>query len=112
MFLEACLGARFDAAYPAYVPTLVGRDRLVEGNSRLATSSSIAEIGGPGFAGALVQVVSAPFATLVHAVSFVVSALTRLLIRALEPPRPPRGTPTRSAPQTGRGRRSHDRHPC
>jgi len=42
MFLESCLGALFDAAYPAYVPTLIGRDRLVEGNSRLATSSSIA----------------------------------------------------------------------
>ena len=74
MFLESCLGALFDAAYPAYVPTLIGRDRLVEGNSRLATSSSIAEIGGPGFAGALVQIVSAPFAILVDAVSFVVSA--------------------------------------
>ena len=44
MFLEACLGSLFDAAYPAYVPTLIGRDRVVEGNSKLATSSSIAEI--------------------------------------------------------------------
>ena len=90
MFLEACLGALFDAAYPAYVPTLIGRDRLVEGNSKLAMSSSLAEIGGPGFAGALVQFVSAPFAILADAVSFVVSAVTILLIRAPEPPRPPR----------------------
>ena len=90
MFLEACLGALFDAAYPAYVPTLIGRDRLVEGNSKLAMSSSLAEIGGPGFAGALVQFVSAPFAILADAVSFVVSAMTILLIRAPEPPRPPR----------------------
>jgi predicted MFS family arabinose efflux permease len=95
MFLESCLGALFDAAYPAYVPTLIGRDRLVEGNSRLATSSSIAEIGGPGFAGALVQIASAPFAILVDAVSFLVSAVSLLMIRAPEPPRPARETKTR-----------------
>src|SRR5512140_3782050 len=58
VFVEGCFGALFDAAYPAYVPSLIGVDRVVEGNSRLATSSSLAEIGGPGLAGALVQVVS------------------------------------------------------
>src|SRR3970282_1157352 len=46
MFFEACLGALFRAAYPAYVPSLIGVDRVVEGNSKLATSSSIAEIRG------------------------------------------------------------------
>jgi MFS family permease len=110
MFLEACLGALFDAAYPAYLPTLIGRDRLIEGNSRLATSSSIAEIGGPSFAGALVQVVSAPFAILVDAVSFVVSALTLLMIRAPEPPRPPREARTRIVHEIAEGLRVVRRH--
>jgi MFS family permease len=110
MFLESCLGALFDAAYPAYLPTLIGRDRLVEGNSRLATSSSIAEIGGPGFAGALVQVVSAPFAILVDAVSFVVSALSLLMIRSPEPPRPPRETTTRIVHEIAEGLRVVRRH--
>ena len=110
MFLESCLGALFDAAYPAYLPTLIGRDRLVEGNSRLATSSSIAEIGGPSFAGALVQAVSAPFAILVDAVSFVVSAVTLLLIRAPEPPRPPREATTRIAREIAEGLRVVRRH--
>src|SRR5262245_17642441 len=87
-FLEGCLGALFDAAYPAYVPSLIGVERVVDGNSKLATSSSLAEIGGPGLAGALVQVVSAPFAILVDAVSFAVSALSLLLIRTPEPARP------------------------
>ena len=89
-FLEACLGSLFDAAYPAYVPTLIGVDRVVEGNAKLATSGSIAEIGGPGIAGALVQFASAPFAILVDAASFVVSAISLLLIRSPEPARPPR----------------------
>src|SRR5207237_3412669 len=92
IFLESRLVALFDAAYPAYGPTLIGRDRLVEGNSKLATSSSIAEIGGPGLAGTLVQVFSAPFAIFVDAVSFLLSALSLLLIRAPEPAPPPRDT--------------------
>src|SRR2546428_5171605 len=111
MFLESCLGALFGAASPAYVPTLIGRDRLVEGNSRLATSSAIAEIGGPGFAGALVQFVSASLAMLVDAVSFVVSAVTLMLIRAPEPPRPARETTTRIAREIVEGLRVVRRHP-
>ncbi|HTS14283.1 MAG TPA: hypothetical protein VMH24_01345, partial [Candidatus Sulfotelmatobacter sp.] len=51
VFLEGCFGALFDAAYPAYVPSLIGVERVVEGNSKLATSSSLAEIGGPGLGG-------------------------------------------------------------
>ncbi len=90
MFIEASLGALFDAAYPAYVPSLIGIDRVIDGNSKLATSSSLAEIGGPGVAGALVQIVSAPFAILVDAVSYVVSAISLMLIRSPEPARPTR----------------------
>jgi MFS family permease len=93
-FLEGCLGALFNAAYPAYVPSLIGVERVVDGNSKLATSSSLAEIGGPGIAGALVQLVSAPFAILVDAVSFAVSAVSLLLIRTPEGARPARATTT------------------
>ena len=104
-FLEGCLGALFNAAYPAYVPSLIGVDRVVDGNSKLATSSSLAEIGGPGLAGALVQLVGAPFAILVDAMSFVVSAMSLLLIRAPEPP-DRRGRPgRRSDPRSSRGSR-------
>ena len=67
VFVEGCLGALFDAAYPAYVPSLIGVDRVVEGNSKLATSSSLAEIGGPGLGGGLVQVIGAPLSILVDA---------------------------------------------
>jgi MFS family permease len=94
VFFEGCLGALFDAAYPAYVPSLIGVGRVVEGNSKLATSSSLAEIGGPGLAGGLVQLISAPFAILVDALSFVASAISLVLIRSPEPVRPPRPSPT------------------
>jgi MFS family permease len=87
-FLEACLGTLFDSAYHSYLPSLVGVDRLLEGNAKLSLSSSVAEVGGPGLAGALVQIVSAPFAILVDAISFVVSAASLIAIRARELPRP------------------------
>ena len=111
VFLASCLGALFDAAYPAYVPTLIGRDRLVEGNSKLATSSSIAEIGGPSFAGGLVQLVSAPFAILVDAISFIVSAVSLVLIRAPEPSHPTREARTRIVHEFAEGLRSVRHHP-
>ena len=94
VFLEGCLGALFDSAYPAYVPSLIGVDRVVEGNSKLAASSSLAEIGGPGIAGGLVQAIGAPLAILVDAISFVVSAASLVLIRTPEPARPPRSSTT------------------
>lgn len=87
-FLVSSLGTLFTSAYYAYLPSLVGVERVLEGNSRIATSEAIAEVGGPGLAGALVQVVTAPFAVLVDAVSFLVSAASLALIRTPEPPRP------------------------
>ena len=38
----------FDVAYMAYLPSLVEREQLVEGNSKLEISRSAAQIGGPG----------------------------------------------------------------
>jgi len=79
----------FDAAYPAYLPTLVGRENLVEGNSKLVASASVAEMGGFAAAGALVQFLSGPIAMLVDAATFVISALSLAWIRKPEPePKP------------------------
>ena len=38
----------FDVAYQSYLPSLVERDQLVEGNSKLEISRSAAQIAGPG----------------------------------------------------------------
>ncbi len=79
----------FDVAYQSYLPALVGREQIVEGNSKLEISRSAANIGGPGLAGVLVSALTAPIAVLVDAVSFVVSALLLGRIRQQEavPPR-------------------------
>lgn len=80
----AMFTAFFDAAYPAYLPTLVGRENIVEGNAKLAASASVAEMGGFAAAGALVQFLSGPLAMLVDAVTFVVSAFSLAWIRTSE----------------------------
>ncbi|MEO8570684.1 MAG: MFS transporter [Chloroflexota bacterium] len=111
VFLEGCLGALFDAAYPAYVPSLIGLDRVVDGNSKMATSASLAEIGGPGLGGGLVQLIGAPFAILVDAISFAVSAVALVLIRSPEPPRPARTGPTAMRHEIMEGLQLVRRHP-
>src|SRR5581483_5781783 len=70
----ACAGLLsvfFEASYQAYVPSLVDREKIVEANSQLALTESIAGIGAPGIGGFLVQTMGAPLAVLCDAGSFV-----------------------------------------
>ncbi|MEV2240403.1 MFS transporter [Micromonospora sp. NPDC049891] len=71
----------FDVAYLSYLPSVVSRDQLVDGNSKLSVSYSISEVAGPGVAGGLVQVLTAPVTLLVDAVSYLLSVLTLRAIR-------------------------------
>ena len=64
----------FDVAYQAYLPALVERSQLVEGNSKLEVSRSAAQLAGPGLAGLVVQYLSAPVAIALDALSFALSA--------------------------------------
>lgn len=77
----------FDVAYQAYLPSLVSRDALVEGNSKLSASASVAEVSGFGLAGWLVQWFTAPLAIAIDAASFLCSAAVLGAIRMPEPPR-------------------------
>jgi MFS family permease len=79
----------FDVAYQSYLPALVDRGALVEGNSKLQASESVAQIAGPGIGGVLVQALTAPYAVLVDAVSFLWSASWVTAIKA-RPPKPAR----------------------
>jgi MFS family permease len=74
----------FDVAYPSYLPSLLRREDLVEGNSKLVASEAVAEASGWSIAGVLVQVAGAPLAILVDALTFVVSAVSIASIRAKE----------------------------
>ncbi len=88
--LMSILSLFFNLAYRAVLPSLVARDHIPEGNSKLATTDSLAEIGGPAVTGLLIQTVTAPFAVLFDAATFLVSAVSVAAIRAPEPaPRKP-----------------------
>lgn len=76
--------ALFELADHAYLPVLIGRERLIEGNSKLQATDSVAEIGGPGLAGVLIQLLTAPVTMLIDALSYVVSAAFLAGIRAVE----------------------------
>lgn len=78
----------FDVAYHAFLPVVVPREDLVEGNSKLGMSDSVAEIAGPPMGGTLVQILSAPFAILLDAFSFLCSAVAIAAMQTSEPPAP------------------------
>jgi predicted MFS family arabinose efflux permease len=65
----------FDVAYQSYLPTLVDRSRIVDGNGKLETSRAVAQVAGPGVAGALLRIISAPLLITADALSFLLSAL-------------------------------------
>lgn len=75
----------FDMADHAYLPALIGTERLVDGNSKLSATESVAELGGPAVAGLLFQWLTAPFAIAVNAVTYLVSALFLARIEQVEP---------------------------
>ena len=88
----------FDVAYQSFTPVLLDRDQLPDGNGKLAATQAFAQVAGPGLGGALFGLLRAGALT-ADAVSYAVSTVSLLLIRAREPaarrrPRPP-------------GRRSH-----
>jgi MFS family permease len=88
-FLAAILSTFFGTAERAYLPTLVGRDRLVRANSIIGATDSAAEFLAFGIGGVLVTLLTAPIAIAVDAVSFVVSGGLIASIRHREPPPPP-----------------------
>lgn len=65
----------FDIADNTFLPAIVGRDRLVEANSRLEATEAVAEGAGPWLGGALVGLIGAPLAILVDALSYLWSAM-------------------------------------
>ena len=105
MLAEAILDLFFSVAYRSYLPSLVNREDLVDANSKLTASAGVAEAGGFGLAGWLVQWLTAPFAILIDAISFLASALAIALIRTPEPVPAPRAKDTSVAREIADGAR-------
>jgi MFS family permease len=87
--VAAAVGAAttlFQIADNSFLPALVGPELLVEGNSKLEATDSIAEAAGPGLAGVLIQVLTAPVTVIIDALSYVWSAFMLSRIQAREEP--------------------------
>ncbi|WP_052487792.1 MFS transporter [Gordoniibacillus kamchatkensis] len=74
----------FDIAYQSFLPSLIETGRLIEGNSKLETSRSAAQIAGPGLAGFLAQTLTAPFSIMITSVTFLFSVFAMAGIRSNE----------------------------
>jgi MFS family permease len=115
-FATGTLTVFFDVAYQSYLPSLVQRDQLQEANSKLELSQSGARVGGPGFAGLLVEAVTAPFAVAVDVGALAGSALLLTRIRREErrveiPPAAHGRRGARMLREIGEGLRFVLRHP-
>ena len=75
VFVNGCLTVFFDVAYQSYLPSIVDRDQLVDGNAKLELTRASSQRLGPGLAGVLIGALTAPFAIVIDAISYVVSAL-------------------------------------
>lgn len=89
LFVVGTLTVLYQTADFALLPGLVTPGQLTDANAKLSASYSAAEIGGRGIGGLLVQYLTAPFAMLVNAIGFLLSAFSLSRLRVSEPaPRP------------------------
>jgi MFS family permease len=86
------LSVWFDTAYMSYLPLLIDRRLLLQGNTIMESSNSAAQVVGPSLGGLLVQAISAPGAVIADALSFVASAFSLWRIRHADPAPDPAAT--------------------
>ena len=81
----------FDVSYQSYLPVLIPKEALVDGNGKLGATQAFAQVAGPGLGGGLVGLFGAARAMAADALSYTVSVVSLLAIRAREePPHPDR----------------------
>lgn len=78
----------FDVSYQSYIPILMPREYIGVANSRLELTSQISGVASPGLVGYLLTLIKAPVVLIFDAVSFLVSAISLLLIKDRETPKP------------------------
>jgi len=92
--LVGAASALFEIADHAFLPTLIARDALIDGNAKLGVTDAVAEIGGPALAGTLFQLLTAPIAMLGTSITYLVSALFLFGV----PADPPAARPSTDVP--------------
>jgi MFS family permease len=82
--VNGVLSVFFDAAYQAYLPVLVDRQDLIEGNQKLQLSASSAQVSGPTLAGYVYGALGGALTIAFDAVGYLASALSLLSIKKSE----------------------------
>lgn len=90
-FGVGALGVYFETAYHSYLPSLVSRDQLAEGNGKLAIASGVTRMAGPSVAGSVVQWLTPVAGVGIGAIAFLGAGALMWRIRTPESP------PSRSA---------------
>lgn len=85
VLVAGVLGVFFEVSNQAFLPALLGQEKVPEGNARFQISQSVAQVGGPSLAGVLIAFFSAASVMLIDAVSYLVGAVASALIRKPEP---------------------------
>jgi hypothetical protein len=80
----------FTTAHGAFVPSVVGNDRICDAHARLQSAASAVAVGSPSLTGALLSVIAAPFALVTAGVSYALSALVLTSISVDDDVRPAR----------------------
>jgi MFS family permease len=83
-FVTGTLTVFFDVSYQSYLPSLVEREQLVDGNAKLEVTRATAQVAGPGLGGLLVRALTAPYAVLADALSYLWSAGFLFVIKRTE----------------------------
>jgi MFS family permease len=77
----------FDVAWHSYLPSVLDRRQLVEGNTKMQASYSIAQVSGSGLGGLLLKVMTPAAALALDLASYVLATVSFLLIKRREAPR-------------------------
>jgi MFS family permease len=84
VLITGTLAVFFEVAYQSYLPSLIPQEQVINGNGKLEASHSFAQIVGPGAAGFLVQLLSAPLTIFIDVASFIISACFLGQIKEIE----------------------------
>jgi MFS family permease len=82
--LVGILGVFFEVANQAFLPSLVGKEHIAEGNAKMQISTSVAQVAGPSLGAGLLAIFSAASLIIADAVSYFVSGIASLMIRRPE----------------------------
>src|ERR1700688_365000 len=85
-FVEGALSVLFTVSDGTLFVSIVPPDRYVDGQSLIYGSRALSFMGGPSAGGLLVEAITAPYAVVADALSFLGSAVQLAAIKPAEPP--------------------------